>query len=73
MVGMRIIAGPEEFVLTDQARQGSDGPFSRVGRNITLALKLVRRFFFQANGRAERRTAENRISTIQEVADPAGL
>src|SRR5215470_4011359 len=73
MIGMRIVARPEELVLADVRHQRGDRAFVRICRDEALPFEVVRRLLFQTYGRAERRPAEGRVGPVEEVADPAGL
>src|SRR6266436_845159 len=73
MVGMGIVAGPEELVLADVRHQPGDRALVWIRRDEALPLEVVRRFLRQAHGGAQRSAGEGRIGAIEEVADPAGL
>ena len=73
MVGVGIIARPEELVLPDVGHQPGDRALVRIRRDEALPLEVVRRLLGQAHGGAQRRAGEGRIRAIEEVADPARL
>src|SRR5882762_4103944 len=73
MVGMRIVARPEELVLADVRHQRGDRALVRVRRDEALPLEVVRRLLPQAHGGAEHGPGEGRIRAIEEIADPARL
>src|SRR3989475_10249458 len=73
MIGMRVVARPEELVLADVRHQRGDRALVRVRRDEALPLEVVRRLLLQPHGRAERRPGEGRVGAVEEVTDPAGL
>src|ERR1700720_2841720 len=73
MVGMRVVAGPEEFVLANYLHHRGDRSLIGIGRDVTLALEIVGRTLLQSDGRAERGAVEDGVATIEEITDPSGL
>src|SRR5262245_7430764 len=53
MVGVRVVARPEEAVLADQRHQSGDRALVRVGRDVALPLEVVRRLLGEAHGGAQ--------------------
>src|SRR5216684_3280331 len=59
-------------VLAHKRHQPRDRPFVRVSRNEALPLEIVRRFLAQLHRLTDSRAADDRVTAIEEVADPSG-
>src|SRR5437879_824501 len=73
MVGMRVVARPEELVLAEERHQPGDRALVRIRRDEALPPEVVRWLLLQAHGGAERGPGEGRVGAVEEVADPARL
>src|SRR5579862_2880710 len=73
MIGMRIVSRPEELVLADNLHHRGYRSFVGIGRDIALALEVVRRLLLEADRCAECGAVEDGVAAIEEVTDPSGL
>src|ERR1700687_3423191 len=73
MVGMRVVARPEKFVLADYLHHCGDRPLIGIRRDVALALEIIRRSLLQSDRRAERGSIEDGVAAIEEIADPSRL
>src|SRR5437762_13774554 len=73
MVGMRVVARPEELVLAEERHKRGDRALVRIRRDEALPPEVVRWLLLQTQGGDERGPGEGRVGAVEEVADPARL